>query len=176
MLNNKIEEDINLSSKISDILKKNLLDIYEDYKHLPDDSVDKIMLKKKVDEVLESMFKTNYSYSIPMDFIISPLGRMLFEIKLDIENARMYGYAEITIIAGKSKQMISMDHRNGILKGIEIGKKRRVLVTEEALYEYITTVGKRPFSPDEAKKRISQYNELINNGYSEDEIKEIFRK
>jgi uncharacterized FlgJ-related protein len=167
----KIINDIDKMNQLSEEFKKELHIIYQKYKAMNEQAVDRQELKKRVDEILESMFKTAFSFAIPMDFINSPLGRMLFEIKLDIGNTMIYGFAELMIIADKSKQMIFHDYRNGHLVGVETGKKKRVFVTEEAVYEYITTVGRNPFTPEKAKKRIQTFNKMNRDGFSDDEIK-----
>ena len=124
-----------------------------------------------MDLILEKMFKTAFSFTIPMEFINTALGRMLLEIKLDMENTMMYGVSEITIVANKSRQMILNDYRSGKLKGIETGKKKRLLVSEEALLDYLTTVGRNTITLEEAKYRIKLFNKLNQKGLSEDKIR-----
>ena len=171
-----IINDIDQNNQLSEEQKKELQIIYQKFKSMDEQDFDGQDLKKRVDELLEGMFKTAFSFSIPMDFINSPIGRMLFEIKLDIGNTMMYGFAELMIIADKSKQMIFHDYRNGNLTGIETGKKKRVLVTEDAVYEYITTVGRKPFSPEEAKRRIQIFKKMNREGFSDDEIRDELSK
>jgi hypothetical protein len=164
---NDIDKNINFSVEI----KKDLNIIYQQYKAMKEGDIDRQELKKRVDDVLENMFNTPFSFSIPMEFINSPVGKILFEIKLDIGNSLMYGFAELTIIADKSKQMICNDYRNGLLEGIETGKKKRVLVYEDAVYKYITTAGRKPITQEEAKWRIQTFNKMNREGFSEEEIR-----
>lgn len=161
-------------SQFNDEIKKDLLGIYEGYRNK--DNIEKQNLKRNVEVILEKMFKNAYTFSVPMEFINSSLGRMLFEIKLDIRNSTMYGIAELMILSNKSKQSIFNDYNNGNLEGIEFGKKKRVLVTEEAAFKYITTVGRRTFSPEEARRRIAIFNEMNKEDFNEDEIKEALSK
>lgn len=169
----KISEDIEQNNQLSEEIKKELYGIYQDYKVMKNFNVNREELKQRVDKILEGMFKTAFSFYIPMDFINSALGHMLFEIKLDIENSKMYGFTELMIIADKSKQMIFNDYHKGKLTGIETGKMKRVLVTEDALFKYITTIGRNTFSPDEARRRIQLFNKMNRDGLSDEEIRTV---
>lgn len=167
----KIITDIEQNENLGEDQKKRLITIYQKYRVMKEENVDRQELKKDVDDVLESMFKTAFSYSIPMDFINSPLGKFLFIIKFDIENSIIYSLSDLTILANKSKQMILNDYKKGNLEGIETGKKKRLIVTEEAAFNYITTVGRKPFTPEEAKWRLQMFNKLIREGLSEEKIR-----
>lgn len=167
----KIIDDIEKNNYLKDDLKKELRKIYQKYKGGMINEDEKQKLKIRVDEILESIFKTAFSYVIPMEFINSPLGNMLFKIKLDINNNIMYGIPELMIIANKSKQLISHDYHNGNLVAIEAGKNKRILMTEEEVYKYLISVGRNKFTPEEAKKRIQIFNKMNREGFSEDEIR-----
>lgn len=164
-----IINDINKNDYLDDDIKKELIFIYQSYQ----DNESGHELKDRVDNVLERIFRTAYTYAVPMDFINSPIGTILFRIKLDIRCSIMYGFSELMILANKSKPAIFKDYHSGTLTGIETGKNKRVLVTEEAAYEYITTVGRNRYSQEEARLRIRTLNKMIRSGASNEDIIEV---
>lgn len=128
-------------------------------------------LKGRIDIILEKMFKTVYSFSIPMEFINSPVGGFLLKIKLDMGNVMVYGISELVVLFNRSKAMIFRDFHNGKLNGIETVNKR-LLVREEAALDYLTTVGRKTLTPEDAKDRIQLFNRMLREGYNLTEIKE----
>lgn len=154
-------------------IKKELEDIY----HLDrnKNSQSNQLLKNRVEDILERMFKNPYGYMIPMDFINSEIGKLLFGIKLEIYRMDFYGVNECTIIAQKVRSLIVKEMRSGIvLCGQKIGG--HYYVAEEALYRYLTMAGWHPFSEDEARERIRYFKELREKYTDINELKEVYEQ
>ena len=166
----KILEGIENNIHFSEEIKKELISIYQDTQNSLSQE-EKSELKQRIDYVFERMFKTAYSFSVPMEFINSPIGVFLLKIKLDIGNVIVYGISELVALSKRSKAMIFNDFHSGKLIGMETGN-RRLLVTEEAAYDYLISAGRKPLSPEEAKFRIKLFNKMVRDGYDLDEIKE----
>ena len=125
-----------------------------------------------VSEILEYLFKDKFSssYSIPIEFIESNLGKILFSLKFGLTDA-VYSTAEITIIVDKTRSLISYDKKHNNLKAEKKG--RNIMVYERDLLDYIESKG---FSKNEAKSRLEKYLRLKNSGLSEEEIRKQLKK
>lgn len=167
----KVIESIEVNKYFNDKIKNELVTIYKESQNTLSGK-EKTEIKKRVDDILEEMFRTAYSYSIPMEFINSPIGEYLLRIKLDMTSSIVYGIAELVVLSKKSKAMIFNDYNSGKLVGVESGK-RRLIVTEEAAIDYLTSVGRNPLEPEEAKNRILMFNKMLRQGYDLSEIKKI---
>lgn len=121
-----------------------------------------------VKEILETFFKTPFSdsFSIPINFIESPLGKMLFGLKFGIPE-KAYTTAEITAIMGKTRSLISHDSKNGLVRSEKKGKN--IIIYENDLIDYMISKG---MSRTEAKKRISLYQQFKEQGYDLKDIKD----
>lgn len=166
----KIIENIEKNPYFTDEIKSELISIRkESQKSLSTEELSE--LKGRIDTIFEKMFKTVYSFSIPMEFINSPVGEFLLKIKLDMGNVTLYGISELLVLFNRSKAIIFKDYHNGKLHGIESVNKR-LLVTEEAAFNYLTTVGRKPLTPEESRMRIQLFNKMTREGYNLTEIKE----
>lgn len=166
----KIIKNIEKNPYFTEEIRRELISIrIESQKSLSSDELSD--LKGRIDIILEKMFKTVYSFAIPMEFINSPVGVFLLKIKLDMGNVMVYGISELVVLFNRSKAMIFRDFHNGKLNGIESVNKR-LLVTEEAALDYLTTVGRKALTPEDARDRIQMFNRMLREGYNLTEIKE----
>lgn len=123
---------------------------------------------KLVKEILEIFFKDPFSdsFSIPMRFIESPLGKMLFGLKFGIPE-KAYTTAEITAIMGRTRALISHDSKNGLVRSEKKG--RNIIIYENDLIDYMVSKG---MSHTEAQKRITLYQHFKEQGYDIKQIKD----
>lgn len=120
-----------------------------------------------VTEILEYLFQDKFSdsYSIPIEFINSSIGKVLFSLKFGLPE-RAYNTTEITIIMGITRALISHDLKNKDIIVSRIG--RNIIVYERNLIEYMKS---KDMSNEEIKKRISTYLKLNAEGVDDAEIR-----
>lgn len=155
------------------IIKKKLEKVYELSKrlHIFGAEMDRTEAHDLVAEILEYLFKDKFSntFSVPMNFISSALGKVLFSVEFGVAEA-VYTTAEISIIMNKTRALISHDFKNGDIKAIKKG--RNIVVYERDLMRYMMT--KKNMSKDEVTQRISLYTKLKHQGLTDEEIKKQF--
>lgn len=108
--------------------------IYNKYTPAPNEME---LASKYTNEVLATLFKTQFSFLIPFDFIESELGAMLFEIKFI--HQRYYSTQDISIILDQTTTNIYYNNKQGY---INLQSKGGIfLVTEGELRRYMLTRG-----------------------------------
>lgn len=145
-----------------------LLDIYERYKS-GETSED---LKRKVDFILEKLFRNPYGYTVPMNFINSEIGRTLFKIKLDIEETTIYGATEIAIVGNLTRSWVNRAFQTGLIQGEMAGG--RYFAREYAVVFFLTKSIAKPLSEKECKEKLQIMKELKRKGESVQKMKEVF--
>lgn len=120
-----------------------------------------------VREILEAFFKDSFSesFSVPIEFIESPLGKMLFSLKFGVPE-REYTATEVTAIMGRTRALISYDKKTDRLASGEKGKNTVIL--EKDLIAYMKS---KNMSMDEIDERLKLFRKLKIEGFSNDEIK-----
>lgn len=123
------------------------------------------------DEILEYLFKDKFSqsYSIPMEFIEGPVGKVVFSLKLGIAES-VYTTAEIIVIMNITRALISHDLKNGLVMGMKKG--RNIIIYERDLIRYMQS---KKMGKDEIKLRLSLYAELVNKGLGEEKLAQAFQ-
>lgn len=168
-----IIENIKSNKEITADHKKEIIDIYNEYKKINVKQVDFVKLQERTEKVLKEIFKIPYmGVLIPLDFINSEIGKVLFKIKLEAENLTevIYSVAECAIIADKSKRMILNDITNK--RFISYKNSGQYYIKENELIKYLTTVGRKTFTEEEAKKRLYLFKQLKDEGYTLVDIKD----
>lgn len=133
----KIERLINLCSH-SDKQKK---------KHL---------IVRVVDEILSDLFKTEYSFVIPYEFMETELGTYLFNCKYT--NQYYYPTYEVEIILNRNKSNLYFHRDQGHLRMINRGA--RYEVTEKELRKFMMAYEQLPSK--EIDKRLDAFWEIKN--------------
>lgn len=132
--------------------------------------------KKKVDrqeahslvtEILEYLFKDKFSnsYSIPIEFIDSAIGNILFSLKFGLAEA-VYTTAEITLIMGNTRALISHDLKHNLIRAARKG--RNIIVYERDLIQYMVSKG---MNKNDARRKLSLYSKLRAQGVADEEIR-----
>lgn len=104
-----------------------------------------------------------HSFSIPMEFINSPVGSVLFTVKFGAPK-RTFGSKDITRILGVTRSLLSHDLGKTL---IAFKSYRPILVNETDLINYMSSKG---LLPEESRERIDSYLMLISEKASDDEI------
>lgn len=143
-----------------------LLKIYDAYIAIQFDS--NYTLKPQfIDRVLETLFKGELKdYTIPIDFINSPVGHVLFTVRFNCLEENFYSPIEVALIVSKTKALISHDIKMEKLTCSRNGKN--IIISEKNLLPYMISKG---FSEAEAKKRISTFLKLKHKNLKFSEIK-----
>jgi hypothetical protein len=147
-------------------VKKQLVALYEQY------LVEGInpKLKNQVDSLLEAIFKTPFSYVVPMSFIMSGIGRILFKIKLEVDDATVYGATEIAIIGNMSRSWVSKAFQTGVLEGEKVSG--RFYAREETVLKFLTTLALKQQPEEKIKARIARMRQLKEEGATIEEMKQ----
>lgn len=127
---------------------------------------------KLVREILEGFFKDQFteSYSIPIEFIESEIGRILFSLKFGIAE-REYTASEVTAIMDITRALISHDRKNRNLKSTEKG--RNTFILESELIKYMKS---KYMTDDEINERLSMFAKLKLEGLDNEDIKVKIRE
>lgn len=173
----KVIKEIKENGQFSETVKSELLSIYDKYLAIKNDLIsnaaeEKIALKERTEKFIEETFK----FSVPLEFIDSSIGKVLFEIKLDLSYSNMYAGTELVIITQKSKNMINMDFRDGNIQGIGAGTKNRLIVSEDELIRYMVNVGRYKMSLEEARERVAIFKKMQSSGSTDEEIDQVIRE
>lgn len=133
----------------------NLLQIYDTYMDIQLGG--KCALKLSfVDGILENLFKGEFKeYTIPMDFINSSVGHVLFAVRFGCLEENLYSPGEVGLIISKTKALISHDISKGKLICSRNGKN--IIISEKNLLPYMISKG---FSEEEAQQRITTFLKL----------------
>lgn len=173
LFNKEVEE---ILEKVNDKtnLKEKLENAYDLSKklHVFGEHVDRIEAHELVSEILEYLFKDKFStsYSIPIEFIESEIGKVLFTLKYGLAEA-VYTTGEITIILGKTRALISHDVKEGNVRASKKG--RNIIMYERDLIQYMRS---KNMSNDEVQMRLSLYSKLKEKGLNIKEIEIEFKK
>lgn len=120
-----------------------------------------------VNRLLETLFRLPTTYMIPFEFIDSPVGRVLFSVKF-WGDEELFSTAEIILIMGKTRALISHDFKNEILIGKKMGRKQNIFVYESDLVNYMIS---KNMTKEEALSRIEKYKKLKGMNLDYDKIK-----
>lgn len=170
----RIKDEIMETQALPEEIKTELVWIYEKYREKGlEDSPDEEM-RERTEAVLEKMFKSPFDYSVPMSFVKSNIGKVLFKIMLEVENLNelMYGATECAILSGKSRSMMAKYFDSGVIRGSKVGGK--LYAQEEAVIQFLTSAGRNPITLTEARDRIKYLRELKDKGLKVEEIKKEF--
>lgn len=151
-----------------DDIKKDLASIYHSHRS----GVAAENLREQVELVLEKMFRVPYGYSIPMEFINSEIGKLLFGIKLSISRPDYFGVREICVLVGKKRALISREMSGDVLDGVKIGG--HYYATEENVLRYLTSKGWYPMTEVEAKEKIRYFKDLREKYDNMDDLEKEF--
>lgn len=123
-----------------------------------------------IDEILEDLFCTKFSNDIyiPLTFISSPIGNVLFSIKFSSRSSNIFSPSEISIIANRATSLISIDIKNNKLIATKLGTSTYV-INENDLIQYMLSKG---FSLNIIHTRISNFLALKSKNFSLKVIKE----
>lgn len=121
-----------------------------------------------VNRLLETLFKLPTTYMIPFEFIDSPVGRVLFSVKF-WRDEEIFSTAEIILIMGKTRALVSHDLKNETLIGKKMGRKQNIFVYQSDLVNYMIS---KNMTKEEALKRIDQYKRLKGMNLDYETIKE----
>ncbi len=127
-----------------------------------------------VREILENFFKDEFSesYSIPIEFIESDLGKVLFGLKFGVPE-REYTATDVTVIMGITRALISYDRKNTDLKGKGSTRGKNTVLSETELIQYMKIKGK---SNEEISERLNMFTKLKLEGMGNEQIKEKIRE
>lgn len=125
-----------------------------------------------VDRLLEILFKLPTTYMIPYSFINSPVGRVLFSVKFWNDEA-VFSTAEIVLIMGRTRSLISHDLKNEVLIGQKMGRKQIIYVYQTDLVNYMVS---KNIPREEAIRRIEKYKKLKSMGLDYERIKALMRE
>lgn len=120
------------------------------------------------DHILKVLFSNPFDFSIPMSFINSPIGEVLFKIKFNLESEAYFTPLEISIIINKTKSLISYDIKNELLVASKHGKN--LVITKSSLINYMNLKG---FTHEMSIKKINSFLKLKNSNTPLKEIKFI---
>lgn len=171
----RIKDEVMETPLLSDEVKKELIEIYQEYREDGLENGSNEELRDKTERILEKMFKTPFDYSVPMSFIKSNIGKVLFKVMLEVDNLNeeMYGATECAILSGKSRSMVVKYFEGGSIRGSKVGG--RYYAQEEDVIAFLTNVGRNPLTVTEARERIKLLRELKDKGLSSKQIKEKFK-
>lgn len=122
-------------------------------------------------ELLSFLFETaSGSYCIPMSFIESPVGIVLFSLKFGVPE-QYFTTSDVEIIAQISRSLISIDLSHKKITVFKPG--RNILITRSSLINYMETKG---ISRLESTERINTFLELKSLKVSKQEISLAIKK
>lgn len=108
-------------------------------------------------ELLSYLYNTNSNFcAIPMEFINSPVGTVLFSLKFGVPEPE-FTTSQIEIIAGISRSLISRDLDNDKIVAYKQG--RNIIVTKTNLINYMKSKG---FSYNESIEKINAFQNKKN--------------
>lgn len=111
-------------------------DFYEKLKYTDIDSIQATIL---VNNLLEYLFKGKYpDFSIPISFINSPIGTVLFTLRFGIKQLE-FTTTQIEEMLGISRALVSYDKKHGNL--VALTKGRDIFVSFNNLIEYAKSKG-----------------------------------
>lgn len=117
-----------------------------------------------IDELIAYIFKGRFnSYSVPMEFINSPAGNVLFSIKFGAAK-KIFTSKDIRLLLGITRGLISHDLGKTL---IAFKDDKPILVYENEVISYMKSKG---LSEKESKDRIEAYIKLSSSKASDEEI------
>lgn len=134
--------------------------------------------KLLVDEALDYLFSNSYNkeINIPLSFINSIVGQVLFSIKFSTltsaTNDNLFTPADVSIIANKTLSTISLDISTNRLKAYTLGKKTYIIFQKD-LISYLLD---RNFTLIEAEDKIKNYLLLRDKNIPSKEIKNLLNQ
>lgn len=137
---------------------------------------DRKEIHKLVDTILEYLFKDKVSttFSVPIEFINGPIGRVLFTLKFGVTE-EVYVTSEITAIMDITRALVSHDLDRKNLYGVKKG--RNIIMYGRDLVAYMKS---KNMSDDEIRERMTLYNQYKEEGLADEEIqlkiREIIKK
>lgn len=162
-----------LNGREDPALRTKIDEAYQMYSRIQDLSIEeKEKAHTLVREILEKVFKAPFSnsYSVPIEFIESELGQILFSLKFGISQ-REYTSSEITAIMDVTRSLISYDKKHSGVKATTKG--RNTVMHESELIKYMQSKG---MTQTEIKDRVDLFKKLSSEGVELEEIKERIRK
>jgi hypothetical protein len=159
---------------ISEDLKEKLIKIYMEFDSNGLTKSNCTWLKSATEEILESLFKTAFRYDIPMFFLDSNIGKILFQIRNDViaVSEEVYSVTECSILSNKSRSAVIKDFNNNVIETFKVGGMFNVKQSE--LIKYLTEIGRNTVTSDEAKEKIELLDKLKKNNVSVVNIKTEF--
>lgn len=164
-----LEEVEKINGKDDPELRTKVDKVYEMYSRIQHLNIEeKEKAHTLVREILEKVFKAPFSqsYSIPIEFIESDLGEILFSLKFGISQ-REYTASEITAIMNVTRSLISYDKKHSGIKATTRGKN--TFMHESELIKYMKSKG---MDPSEIKDRLDMFKKLNSEGEKLEDIKE----
>lgn len=155
-------EKLNVSSSTNEKLLK-LYDLYLD-----------LQLGGKIasdlpDELLNELFKSAYdAFSIPMSFINSYLGEVLFTVKFGCRQENSFTPIEVALLTSRTKALISHDMNNGKLNYKRHGQGKSIIISERDLFKYMKDKG---FTESQCNERLGLFLKLKQKDLKLNEIK-----
>lgn len=170
----RVKDEIMETQALPEEVKKELIDIYDEYRVNVLENGSNDNLRERAELILEKMFKTPFDYSVPMSFIKSNIGKVLFKIILEVDNLTetMYGVTECAILSGKSRSLIVKYFDNGTIRGAKVGG--RYYAQEDDVIRFLTSAGKKPITLTEAREKMKRLRDMKDSGMKLDEIKKTF--
>lgn len=122
-----------------------------------------------VRELLEFFFVDEFSesYSVPIEFIESDIGKMLFGLKFGVPE-REYTATEVTAIMDITRALISYDRKHVDLLGKGSSRGKMTVLTEVELIQYMKNKG---MTSEEVNEKISMFRKLRLEGVENEQIK-----
>lgn len=170
----QIEEDLkkldkSVSRKIMDVSKQFLTE------GLNEENIEELTVK--ANEIFHAMFANPYGTLIPLEFVESEIGRILFSIKIGYMGTEgvYYGASDAAILKGKSRAMIIKDIESGALVAKRISGRN--VIKKLDLIAYLVNQGKESTRMSEsiARDKIAKLTEMRNQGCKDSEIREVFK-
>lgn len=145
-----------------------LIKLYDDYRsqHFGGN----INLGSTVDLILTELFKGALDdFSIPISFINSPVGNVIFSLKFGIKKNNYFTPNEVALLTSKTKALVSHDIRyTKKLNASTHSNGKRFIISESDLISYMKDKG---LSETESFNKINLFLKLKNEGMNLDSIK-----
>lgn len=156
-------------------LYNKLINLYEIYSSACISGKVDIRSKLEVDSLLDYLFSNTYNteINIPLSFINSNIGHVLFSIKFSTSAAEdnLFTPADVSIIANRTLSTISLDITTNKLKATILGKKTYIIFQKD-LISYLID---RNMTLIEAENRIEKYLLLREKDLTSKEIKSLLK-
>lgn len=162
---NKMMQDMGFS----DIAKKKVEIIVDIYEKGTASQKEKEKAARLVDEVLEDLFKTRFSFAIPKEFMDTELGTLLFIVKYT--NQYYYSSFDMEIIFDKTKSNLYYNRDSGLLNLINRGGQ--YIASEGEVKRFLASKG---CSKEEIESRLLAFWEVKNEHHDKKIKKNEFKR